>query len=448
MQHSDDGSPQKMIFSPAFFALHCTDAEGLEVVLNYSPYKSSLVDQFGTNLLSDTDAADFAVSSKVAPNSPGLKVNTPRVLKIQLGLNCNYACSYCSQASEVGAGVVTKTADADGFLSSLDDWLEDAPERIEFWGGEPFLYFAKLKKLVPALRERFPCANFSIFTNGSLLNEEILAFIETYDIYVAVSHDGPGQHLRGPDPFDDVESARWLKDLWVRRGRTRHRVSFFVVLTPANADVTSTGRWLATKLGDENLMIDTEGAASVYDEKTRVGAGQWSQTDYNLLHQSIVDGFIDGQAMKFRGIAHKARDFIESLKTQRPASALGQKCGMDDPSQLAVDLQGNVMTCQNTGAKGKHKIGHVNAMREVRLDTATHWSHRESCNYCPVLQLCKGSCMFLNDDLFAQSCENEYHYNMAILAGVIKSVTGLTLKSASGDIRRPKVKRVIPLIAV
>lgn len=430
---------------PRPYFLNCTDAFERPITLAYSPHLSTLVDEAGVSLLSDVNAATFASATAISPDAPGLKSAAPRTLKIQLGLNCNYTCSYCNQASEVGSGTVTKTADADDFLQSLGGWLEDAPERIEFWGGEPFLYFAKLKKLVPELRSRFPNANFSIVTNGSLLDEEVLDFIETFDIYIAVSHDGPGQHLRGPDPFDDIERAKWLRELWLRRGRNQHRVSFNVVLTPANADVRATRQWLANKLDDDDLMLDAEGVVSVYDNQTLAGPGHWKQADYALLHQSIVDGFIDGQALKFRGIAHKARDFIESIKTQRPASALGQKCGMDDQHQLAVDLQGNVMTCQNTGAKGKHKIGHVSAMADVRLDTATHWSHRESCNYCPVLQLCKGSCMFLNDDLFAQSCENEYHYNMAILAGVLKSVTGLTLQSVAGDIRRPKTKRIIQL---
>lgn len=52
------------------------------------------------------------------------------------------------------------------------------------------------------------------------------------------------------------------------------------------------------------------------------------------------------------------------------------------------------------------------------------------------------------DELFAQSCENEYHYNMAILASVLQSVRGLSLKSVTGDIRRPKLKRVIRVAAV
>lgn len=430
------------------YALHCLDEEGCPVDLTYSPHESTLVDEADRYLLSDVNAAEFAVAMRVSPDSPGRKSADPLTLKIQLGLSCNYICSYCSQASEVGAGTVTKTADADEFLQDLSGWLKGAPERVEFWGGEPFLYFAKLKRLLPDLRARFPAANFSIVTNGSLLDEEILAFIEKFDIFIAVSHDGPGQHLRGPDPFDDPERAKWLRALWHRRGRNKRRVSFNVVLTPANADIRATRQWLADKLDDEELTLDAEGILSVYDDQTLAGPGHWSKDDYELLHRSIVNGFADGQALKFRNVSYKAKDFIQSLKTQRPSSALGQKCGMDDARQLAVDLKGNVMTCQNTGAQGKHKIGHVSAMDKVSLTTAIHWSHRESCHYCPVLQLCKGSCMFLSDDLFAQSCENEYHYNMAILAGVLKSVTGLSLQSVSGDIRRPKARRVIKVAAV
>ncbi len=420
----------------ALFTLHCVDANGVKVDLRYSAHQSTLVDEAGTPFLSDTEAMDFEIATAISPAAPGRKSSAPTTLKIQLGMSCNYSCSYCNQASEVGSSAVTKSVDADHFLEGLDGWLQGSPDRIEFWGGEPLLYFAKLKKLLPGLHARFPSANFTMVTNGSLLDEEIIAFIEEFDIFVAVSHDGPGQHLRGPDPFGDPVQAKWLQTLWHRRGKGRHRVSFNVVLTPANADIRATRQWLASKLDDEHLVVNTEGVVSVYDDQTLAGAGRWTASDYDRLHQSIVEGFADGEALKLHEVSSKAKDFLGSLKTQRPSSALGQKCGMDDASQLAVDLAGNVITCQNTGAQGKHKIGHVSDIDAVRLDTSTHWSHRESCNHCPVLQLCKGSCMYLSDELFAQSCENEYRYNTAILAGVLKAVSGLDLLSISGAPRQ------------
>ena len=97
---------------------------------------------------------------------------------------------------------------------------------------------------------------------------------------------------------------------------------------------------------------------------------------------------------------------------RRPIEALGQKCGMDSPDAIAVDLRGNVMTCQNTGAKDAHKIGHVADFDAIALDTATHFAFRPECISCPVVQLCKGACMSLEGDFFAQSCANEFAFNV------------------------------------
>ena len=73
------------------------------------------------------------------------------------------------------------------------------------------------------------------------------------------------------------------------------------------------------------------------------------------------------------------REFYASIQRRRPIEALGQKCGMDSPDAIAVDLRGNVMTCQNTGAKGVHKIGHVDDFSAIALDTATHFAFRPEC---------------------------------------------------------------------
>jgi uncharacterized protein len=422
------------------------DADGAGVALFYAPHESTLVDAQGAPLLADVEPADFREAAAVSPRSPGRKSPAPATLKIQLGMRCNYHCSYCNQASELEAGTVTRTADADDFLAGLAGWLEDEPRRIEFWGGEPLLYFAKLRRLVPALRARFPQAELALVSNGSLMDEEILAFIEAHDLFVAISHDGPGQHLRGPDPFDDPLRAHWLREFWRRRGGARRRAAFNFVLTPATADIPATRQWLADRIGDAALRVDLEGVVTVYDDRALAGAGRWSEADYARMRAGVDAAFASGEAFEIRDLAARARDFIRSLRHRRPSSALGQKCGMDEPDQLAVDLRGNVMTCQNTGAEGRHRLGSVAALAEVKLDTATHWSHRESCTHCPVLQLCKGSCMYLHDAHFAQSCENEYRFNLAVLGAVLQHVTGLRLQSVTGDIRRPQARRTIPLV--
>jgi uncharacterized protein len=94
---------------------------------------------------------------------------------------------------------------------------------------------------------------------------------------------------------------------------------------------------------------------------------------------------------------------------------------MDRTNNLAVDLKGNVLTCQNVSAAATapngqpHLIGQLSDLPGVQMKTATHWSQRRQCASCPVLQLCKGSCMFLEGQLWEAGCDAAYSDNLVFL---------------------------------
>jgi len=297
--------------------------------------------------------------------------------------------------------------------------MTDAPEQIEVWGGEPFVYWAKIKRLLPALAERFPDARFSIITNGSLFDREKLDFIAKYDIGITISHDGPGQHLRGPDPLDDPQKRRWIDALLAERPGM---VGFNAVITQQHHDLQALRDWFADKVGPE-AFVGLEGVVNVYDAATALGTGRFEPAQLQGLTQSIFEALAnDPQAF---GLGDRIDEFYQSIQRRRSIDGLGQKCGMDREDTIAVDLRGNVMTCQNTGAKGEHKIGHVEAFEDIALDTSTHFAFRDECMACPVVQLCKGSCMFLEGEFFKQSCANEFAFNMGILMAAIWHLTGM-----------------------
>jgi uncharacterized protein len=339
---------------------------------------------------------------------------------------------------------LTKTADARSFLENLPRWLKDAPTRIEFWGGEPLLYFRKLEQLVPTLDRRYPDAEFRMVTNGSLLTEEIVNFIARYDIYTIVSHDGPGQHLRGADPFDDPHLALRLRMLWHER-KVHDRMMFNSVLTPVNHDPVAIRRWFINKLEDESVVSSVEGAVVAHDDKALAGPSIWSDEQYFSLRQSIAKSFESGEALKIPTLHNKAKGFLLSIQYGIPSFSMGQKCGMDRSDHIAVDLHSNVLTCHNMGANSRHGLGSALGIEKVRLNTATHWAYRDSCSHCPVLQLCAGSCMYLDGEQFTQSCENEYQSNLGILDGTLRRAFGLRLDHIEGDVRRPAHRKTIPI---
>jgi len=431
------------------FILHCTDAAGMPVSLRYAPHSSALTNLDGTPVLADRQVAQqrtWEDAVRINPGQPGLKVANPSVLKIQLGLGCNYTCSYCNQSSQVESMAMTRTADAQAFLRDLDKWLEGTPSEIELWGGEPLLYFRKLQVLVPELDRRFPDAEISMVSNGSLLTQEILDFIAFYDIRITVSHDGPGQHLRGEDPFDDPVRSAMLMALW-RERKVDNRMIFSSVLTPANSDPAAIRQWFVDRLDDESVVTSLEGIVATHDDKALAGPGVWSSAQYQGLRESIASSFETGEALRIPALVQKARGFLQSIMQGTPSASMGQKCGMDRSDHVAVDLHSNVLTCHNTGANAEHGLGSALEMDAIRLTTSTHWSFRECCSHCPVLQLCGGSCMYLDGEQFAQSCENEYQFGMGVLDGTLRRALGLKLETIEGDIRRPTRRKTIPIVA-
>ena len=168
-----------------------------------------------------------------------------------------------------------------------------------------------------------------------------------------------------------------------------------------------------------------EGVVNVYDAATAIGTGRFEPAQLNSLTRSIFEALVeDPNAF---GLGARINEFYASIQRRRPIEALGQKCGMDREDTIAVDLIGNVMTCQNTGANGAHKIGHVAVFEDIALNTATHFAFRPECMSCPVVQLCKGSCMFLEGEFFKQSCANEFAFNMGIMMAAVWHLTGMVV---------------------
>ncbi|MEL0436660.1 radical SAM protein [Phycobacter sp. K97] len=408
-----------------WFDLTLEARDGSRHSVRYNPHTSEC-----EGLPLPVERGSFAPVARVAKDKPIGKSRAPRILKIQLGLSCNYACSYCSQAFQIADATVSKLADVEHFLTQLDGWITDAPEKIELWGGEPFLYWAKIKRLVPALAARFTTATFSIITNGSLLDREKLDFISTHDIAITISHDGPGQHLRGPDPFDDPDKRHWIQTLLAERPE---KTGFNAVLTRQHHDLRALKAWFAENVGPD-VFVGLEGVVNVYDAATAIGTGRFEPAELNSLTRSIFKALVeDPNAF---GLGERINEFYASIQRRRPIEALGQKCGMDSQDAIAVDLHGNVMTCQNTGAKGVHKIGHVAEFDGIALDTATHFAFRVECMSCPVVQLCKGSCMFLEGEFFKQSCANEFAFNMGIMMAAVWHLTGMVVVGVKGETGR------------
>lgn len=435
---------------------------GVETRMIYDTSDSSLVYESSgsraVELLKTEPVEDAPITSRTNPAGK----QSPRVLKISLGLSCNYSCEYCSQRF-VPHATETNPGDVDAFISGLDAWVLSPPERVEFWGGEPFVYIKTMRPLAEAIRRKYPEARLSVITNGSLLSAEINEWLDRLGFIVSISHDGPGQSVRGPDPLADSAQREAILDLY-RRLAPSGRFSFNSMLNRANQSRAAIQKFFIDLTGDPRIMIGEGGFVDAYDEG---GLGMSLRPDEDgAFRRRAFAEIRSGAAANISGARDRVASFVNSIRVGRKASTLGQKCGMDSADNIAVDLMGNVLTCQNVSAASiapngeSHRLGNVADMSSVALRTATHWAHRDECVVCPMLQICKGACMFLEGPLWEASCNNAFADAVPIFAAGIEFLTGLVPVRIDGPHRADRqdlwqaagpsrpARRVIPINAV
>jgi uncharacterized protein len=420
------------------FEIHAERSATDKQVFYYDNQTNVLKDSFGNiyqypeQPLPNPDRKEYISFDK---NTPLKKSREIQLLKIQMGLSCNYSCDYCSQKF-VERAPETSKKDIDAFLEKLDvlEFNEQKGLKIEFWGGEPFVYWKTFKPLAEAMLDRFSGwkrkPQFSVITNGSILTDEMIDWLMKLNFAVSISHDGPGQSVRGPDPFDDAEQKKRILGFYRMMTRLKKGISFNSMLNSKNQSRKAIYDWFVEFTGDENVQLGEGTIVDAYDEDGITNSLTSLQEHFEFRKTAFKDIFTTQGKIGFSSILGKIDNFSNSVLTHDEAKYLGQKCGMDDEHVLAIDMRGNVMTCQNvssleTGKNGEsHLGGTLDNYDAVEIKSSTHWSNREECPKCPVLHLCKGACMFLDKKFWDISCANAYSDNIPLFALSFERITG------------------------
>mgnify|MGYP002584129423 FL=1 len=111
-----------------------------------------------------------------------------------LGMACNFKCRYCIQKN-LSHPRISKhpSQEVITFLSNQAKRRprhagQRAPLKIQFFGGEPLLYFETIKEVIHQVPESN--IEWSVVTNASLLTDEIVQFFNEHKVRVNISWDG------------------------------------------------------------------------------------------------------------------------------------------------------------------------------------------------------------------------------------------------------------------
>jgi uncharacterized protein len=324
----------------------------------------------------------------------------PSVLLIKLTGACNWACTYCYDYDKARFRDSLQLEDVAGAI----EHMAACHRRIAviFHGGEPLLLFSEMKRIVAfaesAGREHDCSVGYSVQTNGVLLDDEIIGFLDAHAFDIGMSLDGP------PDLNDLTRvdhqgrgTGRAVEALYARNGDfMSRRVGVITTVTAGNVDHLDRIAGYLRDLGVRSwktAIFDVEGRGGEHPElKPPIDP-------YIAFMRQWLDECEAGRwnSFKFKNVLELI-DAIASPK--RPSVCLKLPCGAGRDFMVA-SADRNLMACDATYDSlfvlGRTRDGLNEALTSENarlLDEREHWLLTEApCAACPWLHYCAGTCM-------------------------------------------------------
>ena len=378
-------------------------------------------------ILGDADCATLPVPVVVPERHP----LTNLVLNVTTG--CNLGCTYCYKEDLTSPKNATTMA-LDDARRSVDLLLAEsgAAERVSlvFFGGEPLTNLPLIRQVVAYAEARAEevgkPVDFSMTTNATLLNEEIVAWLDAHKFGLTVSmdgyqdlHDRNRRTIGGKGTYNVVAAnVRYL----LANYRSRP-IGARVTLTAGVVDVIGIHRHLRDELGFFEVgfapATSTDMAMfSLNDDETGEVFAAFRQ-----LGREYVDAAILGRNTGFANM----RTLLKTLhEGARKAVPCGAGLGL-----LSVDVGGKINLCHRFTGSEMGTFGDVHdgidraALNDFIGKAAKRTSNPENgCSRCRVRHVCAGGCYHESHAKFGDALHPVYHVCDAIRDWVDFGIAG------------------------
>ena len=175
----------------------------------------------------------------------------PQHLSLELTPECNFACPYCYCLWHEFPELRENPLTLEQWKSIVSSAVEQGVKEFLFTGGEALL-FSGLRELIAFTREKLPAGNLSLFTNGSLMTEEMFFFCKEKKVKLATSLQGLRSYGRMTGTDRTFHSQLELL-AFGRQNRWKFDVS--ITVTQENRNEICDIFAAAALSGAENIML-------------------------------------------------------------------------------------------------------------------------------------------------------------------------------------------------
>ena len=336
------------------------------------------------------------------PTIPGKTFPLQRIV-LNVTNQCNLACGYCYEYS---ADKISNTEGKPKYMeedvaqSAIDMLIRESADRpaihVTFFGGETLLNFRLLRSSVDYTKRKSAEAGkhveFSLTTNATLLNEEIIDFLSEHRVGVTVSIDGDRELNDQMRVFHDGRGSYDVIVPKIQMLLKRHRTNSIgarVTLSSGVSHVRRIYEHLTQEVGFNAVGFSpaTANPSRLYS----IGVQKMS---------SILGGF-EELAWEYRdkaveGRQHGFTNANDTLKELHSGISKAYPCGAG-LGLLGVGTAGDINLCHRFVDSPVGKMGHVkqggidHTARSQFLETH-HLGARYDCHTCWARPVCSGGC--------------------------------------------------------
>lgn len=338
-------------------------------------------------LFSDDDYEKYAKYSVASP---------VKAMCLNIAHDCQLRCKYCfASTGDFGKG--RKLMSFETGKHAIDFLLENSGDRpnleLDFFGGEPLMNFKVVKQIVEYARSREVEYNkkfrFTITTNGLLLDDEKIDFInremsnvvlsidgrKSVNDYFRVLPNGMGCYDMILPKYKKLVDGRGDKEYYVRGTFTNKNLDFsndVFALYEAGFDQISIEPVVGE--GDEYALTEKE-LPAVFKE-------------YEILAKRILDNEKNGKKFNF---FHFMLDLDQGPCAIKRLRGCG--CGND---YVAITPDGDIFPCHQFVGIDEYKMGNIDEgtfNQEMKADFAScHVYSKPECRKCWAKFYCSGGC--------------------------------------------------------
>ena len=331
-------------------------------------------------------------------NVEQILANNIKHLILNVTYNCNFKCRYCSFANDnpfnrnndainMSWDIAKKAIDFAIAHSSETEIME-----IGFYGGEPLINFKVIKETIEycnmiLTNMKF---NYSLTTNLSLMNKEILDFFVSNKVDILVSLDGP-QNIHDSHRFFEKDGSETYNKVIEKLNFIKENYNnYFVKHIKFNSVIMPNDNISDVEMYFKNLFPENVTTYNYADlSKTEI----IYNNNYVKLKNDATKELSNGEQI----LLGEIKKFNILLKQDYP---IGQ-C-LPGYTKLLVDIDGELYPCEKCNTKNKNYIiGNVNKgfnFNNIKFQMNICSLMENKCKYCWAFKLCN-SCSIWFDSI-------------------------------------------------